>query len=102
MIIYNLAIKIEKDTAEAYVNWLKQEHIPALMETGLFLDYRMSRLLEQDDNEGPTYIVQYFCDSIAQYNEYIEVHAQRLREKGTQRFGAKFIAFRTLMEVEPR
>jgi len=100
MIIYNVTIKVETAIADEWVGWMKQEHIPEVMATGLFLDYRLCRLLEQDEAEGLTYIVQYFSDSLEDYNTYISEHAPRLRDKGFQRFGNRFIAFRTVMEVE--
>lgn len=100
MIIYNVTIKVEPSIAAEWVGWMKQEHIAEVMATGLFLDYRLCRLLEQDEAEGLTYIVQYFCDSLEDYNTYISEHAPRLRDNGFQRFGNQFIAFRTVMEVE--
>ena len=100
MIIYNVTIKVETDIKDQWVMWMKQEHIPDLMHTGLFVDYRLCRLLEQDEAEGVTYIVQYHCDSMEHYNTYIAEHAPVMREKGFKKFGNKFIAFRTVMEVE--
>jgi hypothetical protein len=100
MIIYNVTVKVEKDIVPEWVQWMKHEHIPDLMRTGLFIDYRLCRLLEQDELEGVTYIVQYFCDSLEHYNTYISEHAQKMRDKAFKRFGSRFIAFRTVMEVE--
>jgi len=100
MIIYNVTVKVETTIAADWVAWMKQEHIPDLLKTGLFVDYRLCRLLEQDETEGITYTVQYFCDSLEHYQTYISEHAQRMRDKGFQRFGNRFIAFRTVMQVE--
>src|ERR1043165_5212274 len=100
MIIYNVTVKVEKETAEEWLQWMKNEHIPELMKTGLFVDSRLCRLLEQEEDEAKTYVAQYFLDSMEHYNTYISEHAPRMREKGLQRFGSKFIAFRTVMAVE--
>ena len=58
MIIYNVTVKVDNSIAGAWLDWMKKEHIPDLMRTGLFLDYRLSKLLEQDETEGITYTVQ--------------------------------------------
>ena len=79
---------------------MRQEHIPDLMKTGLFVDAKLCRLLEQDETDGKTYVAQYFLDSMEHYNSYIAEHAPRMRDKGFKRFGNKFIAFRTVMAVE--
>ncbi|MBS1782672.1 MAG: DUF4286 family protein [Bacteroidetes bacterium] len=99
MIIYNVTVKIEASSAEEWLQWMKTEHLPDLMNTGLFTEYKLCRLLEQDENEGVTFIVQYFCPSKKEYETYIDQHATTMREKGIQRFGNRFIAFRTLMET---
>ena len=100
MIIYNVTVKVDNDIAQNWVQWMKEEHIPELMKTGLFVDYRLCYLLEQDETEGKTYTAQYFCDNMEHYNTYINEHASKMRQKGFERFGNKFAAFRTVMKVE--
>lgn len=100
MIIYNVTVKITLDSADEWVAWMKEEHMPELMKTGLFTDSRLCRLLEQDETDGRTYAAQYFCNSIDDYNTYIDKYAQGMRDKGFTRFGSRFVAFRTVMEVE--
>lgn len=99
MIIYNITLKVEADSAEDWVKWMKEEHMPELKATGLFTDYKLCRLLEQDELEGVTFVAQYFCNTIDDYNNYIDNYAQAMREKGFQKFGNKFVAFRTVMET---
>jgi len=99
MMIYNVTIKVEADIADAWVNWMKTTHMQDLMNTGLFVDCRLCRLLEQDEAEGVTFAAQYFCEGIEQYNSYIDDHAEKMREQSFKLFGGKFVAFRTLMEI---
>ena len=100
MIIYNVTVKVDKSIVEEWLRWMRQEHIPDLMKTGIFVDAKLCRLLEQDETDGKTYVAQYFLDSMEHYNSYIAEHAPRMRDKGFKRFGNKFIAFRTVMAVE--
>jgi hypothetical protein len=100
MIIYNVTVKVDKEIAADWLKWMKKEHIPELMRTGLFSDYRLCRLLEQDETEAITFSAQYFCDSLEHYQSYISEHADKMRKKGFDRFGNRFIAFRTVMQVE--
>ena len=99
MIIYNVTIKVENTIADAWVDWMKTEHMADLMNTGLFVDCRLCRLLEQDEIEGVTYAAQYFCEGMEQYNNYIDNFAPGMREKAFKLFGGKFVAFRTVMEI---
>lgn len=100
MIIYNVTVKVDTEIAPEWVEWMKTVHIPALMATGLFTESKLCRLLEQDELEGVTYAAQYSCDSIEHYNTYIDKYSQDMRQQSFEKFGNRFIAFRTVMEVE--
>lgn len=99
MIIYNITIKVESTVAEKWLQWMKEEHLAEMMNTGLFSDYRMCRLMEQDEADGVTFVVQYHTDSIENYQSYLDDHAPKMRQKGLAKFADKMVAFRTLMEV---
>lgn len=98
MICYNITNKLITQIEADWVKWQKEEHIPEIMSTGLFSEYRFFKLLNEDE-EGATYVVQYFLDSIEDYKKYISDFAPVLREKAFAKWGNSFIAFRTVMEV---
>jgi hypothetical protein len=99
MIVYNVTIKVDHTIATAWLSWLKEEHIPDLINTGCFTHANIFHLVEADDAEGITYAVQYHAESKALYNRYIEKFSEMMRKKGQDKWGNKFIAFRTLMQV---
>ncbi|MGX5818291.1 DUF4286 family protein [Chitinophaga lutea] len=99
MIIYNVTTKISNVIKDSWIDWVKRDHVPAIMATGLFHDFRICRLLEQDDTDGPTYTVQYFTDTLENYNTYIQEYAPRFRQESFALFGDQFVAFRTVMQV---
>ena len=99
MIIYNVTIKVEPGIAVEWLNWLQQEHIPEVIDTGCFTRATVLKLLEVDETDGPTFAVQYFAESKALYNQYIEKFAPLMREKSFEKWGNRFIAFRSVMQV---
>ena len=99
MFIYNVTIKISDSIHIAWLQWLKEVHVPEVLATNCFTSATIVRLLEIDDSDGPTYAVQYAAASKASYNLYIEKHAALLRKKSFDKWGNQFIAFRSLMEV---
>ena len=99
MIIYNVTIKVERSIADNWLQWLKEEHIPDVIRTGCFTHAVILRLLEVDETEGPTFAVQYFAESKALYNNYIQNPASAMRQKGYEKWGDQFIAFRSVMQV---
>ena len=99
MFIYNVTIKVLHEISSDWLEWLKEEHIPEVLSTGCFTDASILQLLEVDDSEGPTYAVQYKAESKSAYNLYIDKYAGNLREKSYEKWGDKFIAFRSVMQV---
>lgn len=99
MIIYNVTVKVERTIADAWLLWALREHIPDMMETKCFTDFKVVRLLEVDDSEGPTYAIQYMADSKADYNRYIEQYAAEMRKRAFEKWGDQFIAFRSVMQI---
>lgn len=99
MYIYNVTNKVSWAIQDQWVQWMKEVHIPEVMATGCFTESRMLHLLENDDEEGATYAVQYRVASKEQYEHYINTYAPALRQDALNRWGDQFIAFRTIMQV---
>ncbi|MDB5203079.1 MAG: hypothetical protein JWQ27_2488 [Ferruginibacter sp.] len=99
MIMYNVTTKVDHSIADAWLQWIQTEHIPAILQTECFTKAKVLRLLETDDSEGPTFTIQYKAESKALYNRYIEKFAAAFRQETFDKWGNKFIAFRSLMEV---
>ena len=99
MIVYNISMKVDSAIEKEWVEWQRQEHIPAIMASGQFSEYRFFKLLEEENDEDTTYIVQYFAPSIENYTYYITHIAPQLGQKALDKWGNQFIAFRSVMKV---
>lgn len=98
MIVYNVTINVDHEVHDAWLTWMKEEHLPDVMSTGLFVNSRMMRVLADDDG-GITYAIQYTAADMVSYEQYRDEHAPRLQAKTQERFGGRFVAFRTLLQV---
>lgn len=99
MIVYNITVKVDPAIEKAWVQWQQQEHIPAIMASQQFTHWKMFRLLEQNDTEGMTFVIQLFAETMENYYSFIEQHAPSLQQKAFDKWGNRFIAFRTVMQV---
>lgn len=99
MIIYNVTVKVDNSIGDAWLQWLKDEHIPEVVGTGCFTHAVILQLIEVDNSDGPTYAIQYHAPSKGLYNIYIEQHAPRMRQKGIDKWGDRFVAFRSVLQV---
>ncbi|MCB0570547.1 MAG: DUF4286 family protein [Phaeodactylibacter sp.] len=99
MILYNVTIKIATALHEDWLRWMKTEHIPDVLATGLFVEHRLLHILGEEESEGVSYAIQYLCPSLDAFMEYRDKHAKRLQEEHSRRYQGQYVAFRTLMEV---
>lgn len=98
MIIYNVTVKVELPIATAWLDWLQKEHIPEVIATGCFTHANVLHLFEQDDEEGITYAIQYHTLSPDLYDKYIGEFAATMRKKAIDKWGDRFIAYRSVMK----
>lgn len=99
MIIYNVTLSINPSLETSVIQWLKEEHIPEVLDTGLFLEYHIFKVIEDPtDRKHNSYAVQYTLESWAHFNTYTLEHADRLRDKTKEKFGDNVLAFRTFLE----
>ena len=99
MIIYNVTVKVSWQIADQWVAWMQQVHIPDVMATGCFSSHQFVKLLDTDEEEGPTYATQFNAPTRAEVDTYINEHATALRNDSFNKWGDQFIAFRSIMEV---
>jgi hypothetical protein len=98
MIIYNVTVNIENDVREEWLQWMKEKHIPDVMQTGYFVENKVCKVLV-DEEQGTTYSIQYLCESMEKLQEYQQQHSPRLQKEHADKYANKYVAFRTLLEV---
>ncbi|AGA77525.1 hypothetical protein Echvi_1254 [Echinicola vietnamensis DSM 17526] len=98
MILYNVTVNIDQKVEKEWIKWMKDEHIPAVMATGIFSENKFFRLMHDNEDGGVNYSVQYFTDSMEKIKEYQDKHAKDLQEKFKQRFQDRYAIFRSLLE----
>jgi hypothetical protein len=99
MIIYNVTISVDRSVMNDWLQWMKEVHIPEIMETNLFNSYSLLRVMNDDNNpESLTYAVQYKLPSLEHYHNYQNDFAPAFRQKHEDRYGDRAISFRTLLE----
>ena len=98
MYLYNITYLVSHQIHEQWLRWMKEEHVPEMLSSGLFTHHRIMQLVEVDETEGLTYSFQFFTDSLSQYKAYIANYAPSLRAKAIAKWGEQVVGFRTLMK----
>jgi hypothetical protein len=86
--------------AQEFILWMKTVHIPEVMESGCFKEYKILKVLTNaSDDEGVNISIQYSAESLSDYENYRDNYAPALQQKTRDRYGDRILAFRTLLEV---
>jgi len=97
MLLYNVTVIIEDESAAAWLLWMVEEQIPKIMDTGMFVSNRLLRVLESP-NEGVTFCTQYVAQNMEDYTNYRENFDPALQQALDIKFKDKYVSFRTIME----
>ena len=98
MVLYNVTVSVEESIKDDWIKWMKEVHIPEVIDTGLFIKARMHRVIVDSDSDN-TFAVSYTSRSLDDIRQYQIEFASDLQTKHINRYGDKAISFRTLMEV---
>lgn len=98
MLLYNVTVGVDKDIEQEWLQYMKEKHIQAVLDTGLFVESKMYRVLHDQEDGTISYSIQYFARSIEDVQQYLEVFAPVLIEEHRKKFEHKHVAFRTLLQ----
>lgn len=81
MIIYEITATVRADLIEQYESYMRERHIPELLETGFFHGAKFTCSGEN------RYRIQYEAQDQTTLDEYLRTDATRLREDFLAHFG---------------
>ncbi len=94
MIIYSVEINIDQDVSEKWVEWMLKKHIPDVMKTQLFSNFKFKKILNSKNQN--LYTIEYEMESMEQYFKYKNNFANNLQKEHAKKFENKFSSKRDL------
>ena len=95
MILYNVTVSIDPNVHQDWLEWMRRTHIPDVMETGCFIESRISRVHGEEEG-GMTFAISYVAKTQEHFDRYQNDHAAKLQEEHTIKFSGKFAATKLL------
>ncbi|GGK88926.1 DUF4286 family protein [Rufibacter glacialis] len=99
MILFNETVNIDNTVAAEWLQWMQETHIPAVMATTFFLKYQIAKVMDEEENGGTTYAIQYYARHMEDLMEYHREHDKTMQAKMQAQYPGKFVSFRTVLEV---
>jgi hypothetical protein len=97
MLLFNVTIIVEEPTANDFLRWMKDVHIPTLMEKDCFVSHRLLKIVDSP-NEGVTYSVQFIAEDEQHFNNFKENFEPQFTADIYNNYPNKLVTFSTLME----
>ena len=97
MIIYCVTITIDGDIESEWVDWMMRIHVPDVVRTACFSECRIYKVIDSDAAD-PSYVMQYHCRSLEEYQRYRDNFAPALQKEHSDRFARRFRGARQLLE----
>jgi hypothetical protein len=97
MIVYSVTVTIHPGVETEWRDWMKQVHIPDVLQTGCFTECTMYKICEPAGQQ-PSYVMQYRCNSLQDYRRYNETFAAAIQKEHSDKFSGRFTASRQVLE----
>jgi len=97
MIIYSVTVTIEAAIEREWLDWMQRVHVPDVLRTGCFTGATIYKMFEPTSDEQ-TYVIQYQCSAMAEYQRYRDHFAAALQKEHSDRFSGRFLASRQILE----
>lgn len=96
--VYIVTIHIKRSSEQEWLEWMKKEHIPDIMNAGFFTGYEIFKVVIPDPvSDEAVYQFHYRFNSMDDYYNYAEKAAPDLQRKHSEKFLGKFKASRAIV-----
>ncbi len=98
-LLYNVTTLVDHSIHDDWLSWVTKVHIPQVMATHAFLEFKMSKILGSDESQGINYALQFVSHSMVDFLRYRDIHLKEIQQQQKDQFGEKYVSFSTLMEI---
>lgn len=100
MIIYNTTYLVSDRMHSIWMKWLREEHIPAMLGSGIFTRPQVAKVLTADaQQEGTSYSVQFHAADTEMLNTWYSGQGDRFVNELTSRFRQEVLLFSSVLEL---
>lgn len=98
MFLYNITYLIDESIEQQWLDELKNNYIPTVLETGFFQSYQLLQVTDSP-NEGSTYCLQFRTNEISSLQSYQSLYAAQIESGHQQLFVNQLVTFTSTMKL---
>lgn len=101
MYIFNITFVVNQPMVERWMQWMKHQHLPWMLHSGLLHKPRIAKIVSQDLTSGVSFAVQYEVNTLNEWELWQQKNAFQMQTDCRLQFGEDVLFFTTLLETIP-
>jgi len=99
MLIFNTTYLVSDKAHEAWLTWVREQHIPFMLESTYFSLPQVARIITSAKQEGTSFSVQFHVPDMRTLKLWHKEYNLSFQENCSKQFGTEVIFFTTVLEV---
>ena len=99
MFIFNTTYLVSDKVHDTWLKWVREQHIPFMLESSYFSRPQVARVITSDKQEGTSFSVQFHVQDMQTLKLWNQKYSLLFQEKCSQEFGTEVIFFTTVLEL---
>lgn len=99
MLIYNVTSKVDHRVHATWLKWMENHFLPAQTATKVVQGYQLTRLLNVDDSQGPTYALLLSFGKRDDYKTYEIKYRSAFEKAVKEKWGDDVLSFASTLDV---
>lgn len=99
MLIFNATYLVSDKVHDTWLNWIREQHIPFMLDSNYFTHPQVARVITSDKQEGTSFSVQFRISDMRTLKEWNQKYSVIFQENCSQQFGTEVIFFTTVLEI---
>ena len=99
MIIFNTTYLVSDEALNAWLQWVREEHIPFMLQFKPFSHPQVAKVITSEEQDGSSFSVQFHVPDMETLELWKEKYGFAFQENCARKFGTGAICFSTLLEI---
>ena len=99
MFIFNTTYLVSDRVHDTWLKWVKEEHIPFMMNSTLFTQPQVARVITSAKEDGTSFSVQFHVRDMQTLKIWNKEFSLLFQNKCSDKFGSEVVFFTTVLEL---
>lgn len=99
MLIFNTTFLVSDALYESWMSWIKETHIPFVLQSGMFTKAQLAKVYSQESQDGTSYSLQFNVADLETLENWHLQYAKTFEENFAKKFGNEVVFFASILEI---